>query len=55
MAKIVECPNCNGKGCECGCHESIDFESIDKMHSQFNLSGVSDKEFEDLLDELDSE
>lgn len=57
MDKIVECPNCKGMGCACGCHDPEPiFESEDKLtHSQFNLNNISDKEFEDLLDELDSE
>lgn len=44
-------------GCACGCHDPEPiFESEDKLtHSQFNLNNISDKEFEDLLDELDSE
>lgn len=55
MNKIIECPRCDGNGCECACHEALDFEPVDRMHSQFNLVNISDKEFEDLLDELDAE
>lgn len=53
MNNIVECPKCSGKGCECACHDPEPlFENIDTMHPQFN---VSNKDLEDLLDELDPE
>lgn len=54
--KPTVCPYCNGDGCVCACHEPVgELFGIEKeKHSQFDIN-VSDKEFEEILDELDEE